>query len=188
MLRCRERRIDQPGRPVDEALHRIGPRRHLAELVLDGAEARDWLAELLALRPRTRRTSPIAARQPPTHMPPSLNRPKFSVLSATLWPLPISPEHVAGGHPRILQHDRRRRRAVQAHLVLFLAGAHARKGLLDDERGEVLAVDLRKDDDHVGEAAVGDPHLLAVERPGSVGSRGRARLGRERVGPRARPR
>ena len=36
-----ERRIDQPARPVDETLDRIGPRRHLADFVPDCAEARD---------------------------------------------------------------------------------------------------------------------------------------------------
>ena len=41
----------------------------------------------------------------------------------------------------------------------------------------MLAVDLGEDDEDVGEAAVGDPHLLAVEDEAAVGlrvARGRA--------------
>ena len=34
---------------------------------------------------------------------------------------------------------------------------------------EVLAVDLGEDDEDVGEAAVGDPHLLAVQHEAAVG-------------------
>src|SRR5438876_671456 len=37
--------------------------------------------------------------------------------------------------------------------------------LLDDEAAELLSVDLRKRDKHVGECGVGDPHLFAVEHP-----------------------
>ena len=58
---------------------------------------------------------------------------------------------------------------MQAHLVLFLAARHAAERALDDERGELLAVDLGEDDEQVGEAAVGDPHLLAVQHEAAVG-------------------
>ena len=56
--------------------------------------------------------------------------------------------------------------------MFFLAVRHARKGALDDERREVLArrVDhLAEDDVDVGEAAVRDPHLLAVQHEAAVG-------------------
>ena len=90
-------------------------------------------------------------------------------------------------HARVLQDQRRRRRAVQPHLVLFLADRDAGEGALDDERGERLAVDLGEDDEQVGEAAVGDPHLLAVEREAAVGAAAsRACLRAERVRARSR--
>ena len=57
---------------------------------------------------------------------------------------------------------------MQPHLVLFLPGGHAGKLALDDEGGEVLAVHLGEHDEDVGEAAVGDPHLLAVEHEAAV--------------------
>ena len=70
---------------------------------------------------------------------------------------------------------------MQPHLVFFLAVADAGKAAFDEEGGELLAVDLGEDDEEVGEAAVGDPHLLAAEREAAVGMPGRARLRAERI-------
>ena len=95
-------------------------------------------------------------------------------------------EHVARRHACVLQDHRRRRRGVQPHLVLFLADRHAGEAALDDERGERLAVDLGEDDEDVGEAGVGDPHLLAGQREAAVGEPGGAGPRAERI--RARPR
>ena len=78
-------------------------------------------------------------------------------------------EHGVGRHLDVLQDHRRRRGAVQAELVLFLAARHAGPLAFDDEGGEVLAVDLGEHDEDVGEAAVGDPHLLAGEHEAAVG-------------------
>ena len=158
-----ERRVDQPGGAVDEALERVGPGGHLAQLVLDRAEAGDRLAELPALRRRTWPTSPMRRAAAAGAHRAQAEAAVVQRVQRDLVALADLAEHVVGRHPRVLQQDRRRRRAVQAHLVLFLAGADAGKRALDDERGELLAVDLREDDEQVGEAAVGDPHLLAVE-------------------------
>ena len=65
----------------------------------------------------------MAPRAPPPHIAPSLKRPKFSTLNAILWPLPTSPSRFSAGTLHVLQQHRRRRRAVQPHLVLFLAAA-----------------------------------------------------------------
>ena len=43
-------RVDQPGGAIHHAFERVLPCRHLAQLVLDGAEAGDRHAELLARR------------------------------------------------------------------------------------------------------------------------------------------
>ena len=51
------------------------------------------------------------------------------------------------------------------------------------KRGELLAVDLGEDDEDVGEAAVGDPHLLAVQHEAAVGLPRRLGPRAERVGP-----
>ena len=90
-------------------------------------------------------------------------------------------EQVLRRHVHVLEDHRRRRRAVQAHLVFFLAAGDAAERALDDERGELLAVHFREDDEHVGEAAVGDPHLLAVQHEAAVGLPCGARLRAQRV-------
>ena len=118
---------------------------------------------------------------------PSLKRPKLRMLNAIRWPLPISPSRRSFGILRVLQQQRRRRRPALTHLVLFGAVAHAGIVALDDEAGELLAVDFGEDDVDVGERAVGDPHLLAVQNPvRPFGIESRGGLGRERVGARAR--
>ena len=85
------------------------------------------------------------------------------MLNATLWPFADRAEHVLDRHLHVVEHQRGRRRSVEAELVLVAAADHAHAAL-DEERGELLAVDLREDGEQIGEAAVGDPHLLAVEQ------------------------
>jgi hypothetical protein len=70
--------------------------------------------------------------------------------------------------------------------VLFLADRDAGEAAFDDERRERLAVDLGEDDVDVGEAGVGDPHLLAGQREAAVGEPRRPRPRAERVRARAR--
>jgi hypothetical protein len=72
-------------------------------------------------------------------------------------------QHVFLGHFAILEEDRRRRAAVNAHFVLFVAWLESRKGSLHDEGGELFSVNLREDDVNIRESAVGDPHLLAIQ-------------------------
>ena len=59
--------------------------------------------------------------------------------------------------------------AADTHLLLLLADAEARVGLLDDEGADALGAEALvghgDDDEHVGVAAVGDENLAAVEHP-----------------------
>src|SRR5215471_18083413 len=75
---------------------------------------------------------------------------------------------------------------MEAHLVLFVSARHAGKRPLDDERTEMFPVDLGEDDVEVGEAAIGDPHLLAVQDEAAVGRARRSSTGSERVRARSR--
>ena len=75
-------------------------------------------------------------------------------------------EQVVGGDFAVGQDQRAGGGAADAELVLFLADGEAGRAALDQEGGEILASrrsDLGEDGEEVGEAAVGDPHLLAVE-------------------------
>ena len=104
------------------------------------------------------------------------------MLNAILWPLPISPSRFSTGTLRVLEDERAGRGAADAHLVLFGPDGEAGRVALDDEAGELLAVDLGEDDEHVGEAGVGDELLRAVEDPvlavGESTARGLARRAR----------
>ena len=72
-------------------------------------------------------------------------------------------QHVFLRHFAVFEENRRGRAAVDAHLVLFVARLEPGEGAFHDERRELLAVDLREHDVHVGEPAVGDPHFLPVQ-------------------------
>src|SRR5206468_5660274 len=98
-------------------------------------------------------------------------------------------EHVVSRNPGILKNQWRCRRAVQAHLVLFLAVAHSGKRAFDEKCGEsVLAVggNLGKDDEEIGESAVRDPHLLAADREASIGLASGSGFCAERIRARSR--
>ena len=159
--------VDQPAGAIHHAFERVLPRHHLAELVLDGAEGRDRYAELLARAGVLGGFANRRARAARAHRA-ELEAAEVEHVERDLVALADFAEHRVGRHLHVLQNHGRGRRAVQAHLVLFLAARHARPGALDDERGELLAVDLRKDDEDVGKAAVGDPHLLAGEDEAAV--------------------
>ena len=60
-------------------------------------------------------------------------------------------------------------------------------GLLDDEGAELAAVHLGEDDEDIGEAGVGDPHLGAVQHPVVAVQHGGG-LGAQGVAARCRPR
>ena len=85
-------------------------------------------------------------------------------------------------HLHVLQNHGTGRRAVKTKFVLLLAGRYTGPATFDDEGGELLAINFRKDDEEVGKATVGDPHLLAGEHEAAVRLTYCARLGAERVG------
>src|SRR5207244_3554821 len=93
-------------------------------------------------------------------------------------------EDILDRHPALLEDERRRRAAADAELVLLAALGEAGRAALDDERREMGAVDLEEHDEDVGEAAVRDPHLAAVDDVVPLVRReARASPGAERVRP-----
>src|SRR5947209_18976218 len=71
-------------------------------------------------------------------------------------------QKIRDGRLHVVERERRRRRTLDAHLVLFRAIGESFL-TLDDEARELVAVNLGEDDEHVRETAVRDPHLLALE-------------------------
>ena len=102
-------------------------------------------------------------------------------------PLADLAQQVLHRHLAIGQDQRAGGRSADAELVLLRAHREAGRVALDEERGELLAVDLGEDREHVGEAAVGDPHLFAVQDVVlAVGRKHRARAAVHGVGSRRR--
>jgi hypothetical protein len=93
----------------------------------------------------------------------------FRMLNAILW-----------------QEQRTGRAAADAQLVLLGPDGQAGRAALDQERGELLAIDLGEHGEQIREAGVGDVLLGAGQLPAlAVGREHRARLRAQRVGPRA---
>ena len=134
-------RVDQARGPIDEAFERVGAHDHLAELVLDRAERRRSAGRTACAGPRSGplRRSPLRAAA--AHRA-ELEAREVEHVERDLVALADLAEQVLRRHLHVLQDDRRRRGAVQAHLVLLLAARHAGERALDEERGEVLAVHL----------------------------------------------
>jgi hypothetical protein len=77
-------------------------------------------------------------------------------------------------------------RAADAHFFLEFADLEAREGLLDHERADAVrslrGIGHREDADHVGDAALGDPDLVAVEHVGVAALLGAGAHRARRVG------
>src|SRR5262245_12446572 len=177
--------FDEAGGAVDGRFADVSPRQHLGQLVFDRAEIGYRLPELASLggvfRGQLQRVFAAAdAARAEFEAAEVENVERDQVPFADLAQEPVFRDFA------VLQQQRRSRGAALAQLVLFGSGSDAGVVVFDDEAGEFFAVDFGEDDVDVGERAVRDPHLLAVQnpvRPFRVESRGG--LGRESVG--ARP-
>src|SRR6185503_1730843 len=95
--------------------------------------------------------------------------------------LPYFAEDRAGADVHVLQDELARRRSTDAELLLLGAGREARRRALDQERREVLAVDLGEHREQVREAGIGDELLRAGQAIAAVGLAVGACLGGERI-------
>ena len=138
------------------------PTRHLRDLLADQAEVGDGLAESLALLgvgdgmlQRGARAADAARAQ--------LEAADVENVEGDDVAFADVAENVLHRHLAVVQDERRSGRAANAHLLFFVADGEAGEILLDQERGELLAVNFGEDGEQVGEVGVGDPHLLAVQ-------------------------
>src|SRR5262247_576878 len=177
--------FDEAGGAVDGRFADVSPRQHLGQLVFDRAEIGYRLSELAALggvfRGQLQRVFAAAdAARAEFEAAEVENVERDQVPLADLAKEPVFRDFA------VLQQQRRSRGAALAQLVLLGAGSDAGVVVFDDEAGEFFAVDFGEDYIDVGEPAVGDPHLLAVQNPmRPFRIEPRRGLGRESVG--ARP-
>ena len=155
-------RVHHADRAVDHRLAGVDADRHLRQLLANQAEVRDALAESLALfgignriLQRSARAADAARAQLEAAYVQNVERDDVAFADLA--------EHVLHRHLAIVQDERRGGRAADAHLLFFRADGEAREIFLDQERGELLAIDFGEDGEQVGEVGVGDPHLFAVQ-------------------------
>src|SRR5215510_5655448 len=177
--------FNEAGGPVDGRFAYVSPRQHLGQFVFDRAKIGYRLSELASLGGvfRGQRQRVLAAADAPGaefEAAEVENVERDQVALADLAQEPVFRDFA------VLQQQRRSRGAALAQLMLLSAGSDAGVVVFDDEAGEFFAVDFGEDDVDVGEGAVGNPHLLAVQnpmRPFRIESR--VGLGSERVGARS---
>src|SRR5262245_52713716 len=135
--------IDESSNTIEQAFERIRAHDHLADLVPDRSEVGDWLTELTAcgcipdgFADRTLRPAAAGGAQ--------LEPAEVQDIEGNLVSLTDLAEHIVRRDPDVLKDDGRRRRSVEAHLVLFLAAREPSECTFDNERCEVLPVDLGK--------------------------------------------
>jgi hypothetical protein len=76
-------------------------------------------------------------------------RPCVEHLQGVDEPLPFGAEQLAGGHAAVLEDDLARLAGAHPELVFLLAGAEARRAVLDDEgRDAARPLALRRDGHH----------------------------------------
>ena len=104
-------------------------------------------------------------------------RPASSTCSALTNPWPSCAEQVIGRHAAVVEEHFARVAGAHAELVFLLAGRHARRAALDDERGDALrpcgAVGDRHHDADVARRAVRRERLRPVQHPAVAVARGR---------------
>ncbi len=86
----RHRRFDVSGAAIDHRLDGEKLNRHLGQLFFHQPEIADLLAKRFALFRVFRRRRQVRAFEPPIADAPSVNRPAFKTLNATMCPRPIS--------------------------------------------------------------------------------------------------
>ena len=146
---------------IDSATYVL--RRDVAQLLANQIELGDRLAELLALaRELHAQLQAVlgAAHGADAQLPAA----DVQDVEGDLVPLADRPQHGVDRDRAVLEEQRAGRAAADAQLVLLGADRQAGRAALDQERGELLAVDLREHREQVREAGVGDVQL----RPGQL--------------------
>ena len=159
---CGHRGFDVARRAVHHGFHRENLDGHLRELFLHHSEFANLFMKGFALFAILRGSHEHVLRSAYARCS-QREPPRIQNIERHDVPAPDFVQQVFFRHLAVFQENRRRRAAVNAHLVLFVPGLEARERALDDERREFLAVNLRKHDVHVGKSAVRNPHLLPVQ-------------------------
>ena len=157
-----QRRIDHADGAIGHALAHKDAGRALGQLLLDQAELADGFAERLALLRVADRICQRILRATDARRS-QLEAADVQDVERDVVALADLAQQVSDRHLAVGEDQRAGGRAANAELVLLRAHGKARRVALDQEGGELFAVDLGEDREQIGKAAVGDPHLLAVQ-------------------------
>ena len=159
------------GLSMGQKFKKMGIRAsHTAEVVLENCRVpgscllggKEKLDEKLAAVREGKRASSQAAMA-------TFEATRPAVGAQALVELLFAAEKATTGHPAVVQHDFGRVRGADTHLLELLPLRNPRRSLRHDEAGLTAAppLGIHREDEHVrvGNAAIGDPRLGAVEHP-----------------------
>jgi hypothetical protein len=173
------------ARPPDKHPGGVGLDRHVGDHRLDQLKAGDRTPELLAVLGVAHRGLHAALTDPDAAGRDAVS-PGVQRAHRDLEAVAHLSQQLILGHLDVVERDRGRVRAAQAHLVVDLLRLESRLIGLDQEAGEstvaLLGVGLGEDQRQLGVVAQRDPHLGAVNHPAGVGAaRAGALIGRVRA-------
>ncbi len=114
--------------------------------------------------------------------PAELQTPDIEDVESDDMPAAGLAKQILDRHRDVVDDDRRGGTALDPHLIFVSAIREPRERALDQKCGELFAVDFGEYREDAGLAAVGDPHLLAVENVmRAIGRQIGASFGRKRV-------
>ena len=154
-----------PGGAIDQQRRRIDVERHLGDVALHHLQIGERAAEQFARAARARRVSSSARRAKPSAAAPTVARKISSVAIAILKPSPGAPIIADSRHRDALEFQPRQR--MRRDDIDALGDRKARQVGRDQKGRKPLGAGAfagsREHDIEIGDAAVGDPGLLAVE-------------------------
>jgi hypothetical protein len=185
VLGAGEPRIDQPRDAVDDGLDHVCPNRHLRQLsgherkIGDGAAERASVVGVGGRGPQRRFHRPERGRR-------ELEASDVQDVEGDAVAFADFPEQVFRRHANAVERQRTRGRAVDPELLFLATDRQSGGTALDEERAERFAIDLGVHREQIGEAAVRDELLAAVQAPRTIRFAAGAGPDCLRVGTRAR--
>src|SRR5262249_40937621 len=149
-------RRDQAHGAPDHRFGGVRPNGHLSQLVPDGTEISDGIAERFALLgvAKTYREHVLGGtdREGAELQTPGIENVERDYVAASDFP-----QYVLDRPGDVVEIDGSGRAALNPHLLFFGAAGDAAEGSLDEEGRKLFAIDLRKHREEVGCTAVRDP-------------------------------
>ncbi len=154
--------LNVAGHAIRHAFIHVHPDRHFGQLVLDQAELGDGFSESPALAGVAdrigQRLAAFAVRGDRQRQPPDVQDVEREDVAA-----PDLAQDVLHRDVHVIEIDGGGGTALQSHLLFFRPGRNTGPGAFHQKRRELFAAHFGEYRIQIRDAAIGDPHLLAVE-------------------------